>query len=422
MKPASRLFWGFGNRRLPAVLLLLFVFLLQSDAFSEMDTYGDRVRFPLHPVEVCAMESLLDKASSYDGASLSIDGRLVLMARHLARSVAADLSRSPSVLSSELPKKLLVKYGIYESNSNMRAFLYSSKGDLKSQILLRYGERKLEGTHVGAGVVLPTTSRPGIAVVVYTDKRAELDSFPREVPAYSSRLLSGKLVNSTQGLEPKIFISYPNGRTAALDGISVSGNEFAGEVAFKEGPGTYWIEVVASDRNDSVVCALLKVEAGPENKQRAEAGATEAPLATYKVEGFSGHYDSELVAEEAMIEMINQVRKKAGLAPVRSHHLLTFMAKRHSRDMRDNHFTGHYSPIFGAVDSRGRAAGLGEYNVKENVALANNLVAAMNSLLQSPAHRSAIMDPNVDRVGVGIVFDDSSSTRHYYVTQEFAAM
>jgi len=422
MKPSYRLFGVFGNRRLLAVLLLFFVFLRQSDAFSELETYGDRVTFPLHPVEVCAMENLLNKAKAYDGASLSIDGRLVLMARHLARSIAADLSRSPDVLSSELPPKLRVKYGIYENNSKVRAFLYSSKGDLKSQILLRYGDRKLEGTHVGAGVVLPTTSRPGIAVVVYTEKRVELDSFPREVRAYSSRTLSGKLVNSTQGLEPKIVISYPDGVTASLDGVRVKGNEFAGEVAFKEGPGIYWIEVVAGDRNDSIVCALLKVKARPEKKRPADAVTAGTIPETYEVEGFSGHYASELVAEEAMIEMINQVRKKAGLAPVKSHHLLALMARRHSRDMRDNDYTGHYSRLYGPVDARSRAAGLGGHSVKENVALANNLVAAMNNLLQSPAHRSAIMDPRVNRVGVGIVFDNSSNTRHYYITQEFAAM
>jgi len=99
------------------------------------------------------------------------------------------------------------------------------------------------------------------------------------------------------------------------------------------------------------------------------------------------------------------------------------MAKTHSRDMKENEYgTRHLSPEFGSISDRALLAGLDDYDVRENLALNASLVRAMNSLLQSPVHRGPIIAPDITHVGVGIVFDDRSGSRHYYITQEFANM
>ena len=88
--------------------------------------------------------------------------------------------------------------------------------------------------------------------------------------------------------------------------------------------------------------------------------------------------------------------------------------------MKKHEYVGHVSPEFGSVRQRTIDAGLEKYRVRENVALDMNMKNAMNNLLKSPVHRGAIFDPQITHLGVGIVFDDSSGSRHYYVTQEFA--
>jgi len=95
------------------------------------------------------------------------------------------------------------------------------------------------------------------------------------------------------------------------------------------------------------------------------------------------------------------------------------MAKAHSKDMKKHGYVGHRSPERGSHKDRKAAAGLSDYFVLENVARNTSLAQAMNTLLQSPGHRAAIINSRVDYVGVAVVFDDSTGTRHYYVTQEF---
>ncbi|MFO8057433.1 MAG: CAP domain-containing protein [bacterium] len=409
------------------VLLLCVLSVWQTRARPRVDSFGEHVSVSLHPVEVSAVKSIQNRVTGYSGVPLEVDERLVLVARKLAGRIASDLSRHSNILSSSLPSELRLKYGIYENSVRMRGFIYSTVGDLESQLKLRFKDKQISSTHLGVGVEPPGKSRPGVAVVVLTEKRVDLSPFPRKVRVSSSHPLKGSLVYSTRGMRPKVSVTYPSGKTVSLEDVKVRHDYFRAVIDFDDGPGTYRVEVVATDKKNSKVGALLKVKAtrssdALEEVRGEEPSSPAATSSTWEVEGFKNRYETEQEAEEAMVKMINQVRKKEGLSELKVHHQLKDMARAHSRDMKENDFSGHYSPRRGAMESRARAAGLYGIQVRENIAVSSNFVQAMNNLLQSPVHREPILDPQLNRVGVGVVFDDSSGTRHYYITQEFARL
>lgn len=71
--------------------------------------------------------------------------------------------------------------------------------------------------------------------------------------------------------------------------------------------------------------------------------------------------------EKSVVEATNEVRTEAGCAPLRIHPRLTEAARKHSADMRENHFYGHTSSDGLDTAERVRNAGF-DGRVAENIA------------------------------------------------------
>jgi uncharacterized protein YkwD len=376
-----------------------------------LENYGDPVDVEILADEEAGLKSLAQVVKSRDGNSLMLDKNLVMVAREMASEVQQDGSRQKEVLSSRHISGLLQKYGIYEISVRSQILAYGTGDDLRAMIPFHFETTRDHYTHMGVGVAPPDgQGRSGVALLLLSDKRVRLSPFPRKVNLPSSWTLHGKLVYSSQGHEPKILLTPPSGRVEVIS-AGVSGDTFSASIPFNQGPGTYRIEVVSRGSGESQVAALLEVTAG---------FAVDSGSATFEISGFEEAAVDEEEAERMVLEMLNQVRENEGLPPFSEDFRLKEMAKAHSRDMKKNRFVGHASPERGALKDRIRQAGLEGFGVKENVALDISLVHAMNNLLKSPVHRGPIIEPEINSVGVGIVFDDSSGTRHYYLTQEFA--
>ena len=54
------------------------------------------------------------------------------------------------------------------------------------------------------------------------------------------------------------------------------------------------------------------------------------------------------------------------------------------------------------------------------VVVRQQMEGAMKALLESPAHRRNLLNPEFDAVGVGIVLEEFAGQRTYYIAQEFA--
>ena len=120
--------------------------------------------------------------------------------------------------------------------------------------------------------------------------------------------------------------------------------------------------------------------------------------------------------EAQMLQLVNQERARAGLAPLAPDPELREVARRHSADMFARGYFSHVTPEGRSPFDRMAAAGVAYRTAGENLALAPTLSLAHTGLMNSPGHRANILHPDFGRVGIGIV---DGGLRGLMVTQNF---
>jgi uncharacterized membrane protein required for colicin V production len=136
---------------------------------------------------------------------------------------------------------------------------------------------------------------------------------------------------------------------------------------------------------------------------------------------FSGITANELaddrVAEQTLLELLNQERANAGLSPLQPDSALAEVGRAHGREMFALGFIGHVSPTTGSAADRLAAAGLSYPLSGENIALAPTAEVAHEGLMTSPTYRANVLNPGFTRVGIAALRSDGHGLM---VTQEFA--
>lgn len=120
--------------------------------------------------------------------------------------------------------------------------------------------------------------------------------------------------------------------------------------------------------------------------------------------------------EAEMLELINQERSAAGLAPLAPDPELVEVARKHSADMFARGYFSHITPENRNPFDRIRAAEVRFLTAGENLALAPTVRVAHTGLMNSPGHRANILRPQFGRVGIGIM---DGGMRGLMVTQNF---
>jgi uncharacterized YkwD family protein len=103
-----------------------------------------------------------------------------------------------------------------------------------------------------------------------------------------------------------------------------------------------------------------------------------------------------------MVNLINQERAKAGLAPLTVDLRLVELARKKSQDMIANNYFSHTSPTYGDPFQMMTAAGISYRTAGENLAGARTVDQAHSALMNSAGHRQNILSPTYNKVGVGI--------------------
>ena len=117
-----------------------------------------------------------------------------------------------------------------------------------------------------------------------------------------------------------------------------------------------------------------------------------------------------------MFDLINQARAEAHLPALAYDERLSETARAHSEDMFENKYFAHDSPTVGNLAERMAKAGIKAKKFSENIADNQDLLAAHQELMDSPGHRKDILDPDLTRVGVGIVRAENGQL---LVTEDF---
>jgi hypothetical protein len=155
--------------------------------------------------------------------------------------------------------------------------------------------------------------------------------------------------------------------------------------------GKYRLEVMGDGLAGPVVLANVPLF----------VGVIERPLPTKPIVPVSPGQ-----AEARLLELLNQQRKAAGLNTVVPDEELRKVALGHSKDMKDHQFFSHVSPSTGSPRDRVLGAGIVVTESAENIAHAPTPEDAHDGLMESPAHRSAMLEPRYTHVGIAAVEGD----------------
>lgn len=121
--------------------------------------------------------------------------------------------------------------------------------------------------------------------------------------------------------------------------------------------------------------------------------------------------------EAEVIRLINVEREKAGRSPLTENREVSNIARTKSQDFINNDYFAHNSPTYGTPFNMLRSFGISFTAAAENIASGQRTAAdVMNSWMNSSGHRSNILNPTYNQIGVGVARDDNGNL---YWTQMF---
>lgn len=248
-------------------------------------------------------------------------------------------------------------------------------------------------------------------VVVLSRRLVRLAPVPRTRPIQSQLTLAGTLT-SRRASVVRLTASYPAGDVFDAS-LSVHHGRFVGSLPVGAAAGTLSVELLVDQGFGPQVAAAFPVlvqsltqddETQPTTLRASDAGAPqEEPL------DILGH--TRAPAAQDLMALVWGARQSNGLPLPQVSPNLMQAAQQHADDMAQHHFFAHVSPNKQDVTHRLKRLHEPYTHVVENIALGRTLTDAFTQWVQSPGHLQNLLDPKVDRLGVGLApktTDDSS--------------
>lgn len=290
----------------------------------------------------------------------------------------------------------------FDPNPRTLVLRASPASELFGALLLREYFGVEPATHLGLAAAFDG-DRGAIAVLL-TNRRVELDAFPRKLPAAGgSRPLCGAL---REGFErPEVYSTLPSGAVDRLE-PSRDGRRFCAVIPFPA-VGPYTLEVVAHGPSGGAeVVGLFFVDVGGTWQRDRHARLPEPT--------------SVAEARAAVVQRINALRRAHQLSALSPDDFLNKIAQRYSEQMSGQGFFGHVAPEGDTMRSRLRAAGYTYQLAGENLAVASGPLAAHFAIEQSPGHRKNLLEPQYSQVGIGVAFQKRQGREQVLVTELYA--
>ncbi len=111
---------------------------------------------------------------------------------------------------------------------------------------------------------------------------------------------------------------------------------------------------------------------------------------------------AEMTQAEAVLKLVNQERKKAGVPELTLSQKLTDIAYTKAKDMADKNYFSHQSPTYGSPFDMLKQFGVSYTYAGENIAAGQKTAEeVMNSWMNSSGHKANILNKNYTQLGVG---------------------
>lgn len=121
--------------------------------------------------------------------------------------------------------------------------------------------------------------------------------------------------------------------------------------------------------------------------------------------------------ENKVIALVNKERSKRGLSMLAKDARLARTARLKSQEMVTKNYFSHTSPVYGSPFTMMQSFGIRFTAAGENIAMGQKTPeAVMSAWMNSPGHRSNILSPAYNRIGIGYA---RKSNGVAYWTQEF---
>ena len=118
--------------------------------------------------------------------------------------------------------------------------------------------------------------------------------------------------------------------------------------------------------------------------------------------------------EQAVLDLTNAERTKAGLKPLQIDAALQKSAKQKSADMAANNYFSHTSPTYGSPFDQMKQNGVTYSSAAENIAMGQRSAQdVVTAWMNSAGHRQNILTPGFTHIGIGY-----DANGHYW-TQQF---
>jgi uncharacterized protein YkwD len=224
------------------------------------------------------------------------------------------------------------------------------------------------------------------AAVVFGNTDVSYESIPRSFEPGQTITLKGEVSPRFSGAH--LYLTKPDG---TVDEKRVAGRAFNAAFSLATA-GKYRLEVMGDGATGPVVVSNIPLF----------VGVPEAPAG-----GSTGTVLDPEAAEARLLSLLNEARRKAGLAALRSDSELREIALSHTEDMVRHNFFGHVSPTTGAPEDRARRSGVLVSSFGENVAIATTPEVVHEGLMDSPGHRANMLRAEFTHVGIGVEKNDN---------------
>lgn len=259
-------------------------------------------------------------------------------------------------------------------------------------------------THFGVGVV--TAGKRAALILLLTERKAELQRFPRNLPRPSAtQVLCGELLPPLSGAD--VYVTQPEGDVARVPLTREAGPRFCSRLRFPKAGG-YTVEVIGRAAKGPEVAALFLVDVGGPS-QRGGAEPVSEPTTVEE-------------ARQAILARINSLRRAHNLVPLSPDAALDKVAQDYSERMAREGFFAHVAPDGSDLRGRLAAAGPAYRSAGENLGMAPGPLAAHFGIEHSPGHRKNLLAPQFTHAGIGVAFQKlEGQQRQAIVTEVFSA-
>jgi len=217
------------------------------------------------------------------------------------------------------------------------------------------------------------------AAMVVGAQEMQFETIPRDYEVGQQVTMRGRVGDRYKSA--KVYLTKPDGTVHQQPAASTTIDATFPLTTL----GQYRLEVMGDGPTGPRIVANMPLYVGvPEPMIRENEGAVVDPE----------------VAEVRMLELLNETRKAAGVAPLTSDSALRQVAAGHTQDMVEHGFVGHVSPSRGTPEDRLNRSGVLVSQFGENIAAANTPEEAHTGLMESPGHRANMLNPLFTHVGI----------------------